>query len=275
MNNWDYGGSIPTAPWRSAMSVPRELHLTTVDGADRLTAAPVSSLKSLRGAKPFMATKSHALLPGTTTLSGRNSSGDTLDIVATFKVRDAQKFGLKVRVGNGQRTTIGYDAKRGGVYVDRTKSGKVDFNAQFPSVEFAPLKPVNGSVTLRVLVDRSSVEVFGNDGRVTITDQVFPDPGSKAVQVFSQGGRAQLQTITIWRLKSAWRSDLRGSGDRAVGHARSRPPSSPFTSPARPRPPGTCRWARRRRRRPARDHRGADLDRPAGPWSTSPSSVAV
>jgi fructan beta-fructosidase len=80
----------------------------------------------------------------------------------------------------------------------------VAFNATFPSVEFAPLKVKNGIVTLRILVDRSSVEVFADRGQRTITDQIFPDRDSKGIQVFSTGGRAQLQRITIWRLKSIW-----------------------------------------------------------------------
>jgi fructan beta-fructosidase len=202
MNNWQYGGNIPTDPWRSAMSIPRVLHLQTVAGTPQLTFSPVNSLKSLRKHHPFTARANR--LSGTTTLHGRGASGDTLDIVARFKARDADKFGLNVRVGNGQHTTIGYDVHRGGVYVDRTQSGNVAFSPQFPSVEFAPLKLQSGTVTLRVLVDRSSVEVFANNGRVTITDQIFPDRSSQAVQVFSDGGGAQLQKITIWKLKSIW-----------------------------------------------------------------------
>jgi fructan beta-fructosidase len=202
MNNWQYGGNIPTDPWRSAMSIPRVLHLQTVARRPQLTFSPVSSVESLREPRPFTATANG--LSGTTTLHGRGASGDTLDIVAEFKARDADKFGLNVRVGNGQHTSIGYDVRRGGVYVDRTQSGNVAFSPQFPSVEFAPLKLGSGMVTLRVLVDRSSVEVFANDGRVTITDQIFPDRSSQAVQVFSDGGRAQLQNITIWKLKSIW-----------------------------------------------------------------------
>jgi levanase len=202
MNNWQYGGNIPTDPWRSAMSIPRVLHLETVAGPPRLTFSPVNSVESLRNAHPFTTRVNH--LSGTTTLHGRGTSGDTLDIVATFKAHDADKFGLNVRVGNGQHTSIGYDVRRGGVYVDRTQSGDVAFSSQFPSVEFAPLKLRSGMVTLRVLVDRSSVEVFANDGRVTITDQIFPDRSSQAVQVFSDGGRVRLQKITIWKLKSIW-----------------------------------------------------------------------
>ena len=95
--------------------------------------------------------------------------------------------------------------QRQGVYVDRTESGDVGFSTQFASTELAPLSSRNGEVKLRVLVDRSSVEVFGDDGRVTITDQIFPDRDSKGVQVFSEGGRTKLRKITIWQLKSAWR----------------------------------------------------------------------
>ena len=62
-----------------------------------------------------------------------------MEILAEFRARDAEKFGVNVRAGNGQRTVIGYDVDRGGIYVDRTKSGDVGFNATFPSVEFAPL----------------------------------------------------------------------------------------------------------------------------------------
>ena len=101
------------------------------------------------------------------------ASGDTLEIKARFRARDADKFGLNVRVGNGEKTIIGYDVTRGGIYLDRTRSGKVDFSSTFPSNEFALLKPdANGDIRLHVYVDRSSVEVFANDGRVAITDPI-------------------------------------------------------------------------------------------------------
>ena len=203
MNNWQYGNSIPTDPWRSAMSVPRELNLERIAGKTELTSQPVRQLKSLREGHPYRA-RSPRLLEGTTTLRGNGARGDTVEIIARFKARDAEKFGVKVRVGNGQQTIVGYDVTRGGVYVDRTKSGNVDFNPTFPSVEFAPLKVKNGIVTMRILVDRSSVEVFADRGQRTITDQIFPDRNSKAIQLFSTGGRAQLQKLTIWQLESAW-----------------------------------------------------------------------
>jgi fructan beta-fructosidase len=203
MNNWQYGGKIPTDPWRSAMSVPRESTLQKIAGKTELTAHPVDQLQSLRHGHPYVA-RAPRLLEGTTTLQGSGAKGDTVEILAEFKAKDADKFGVNVRTGNGQRTTIGYDIARGGIYVDRTKSGDVSFDATFPSVEFAPLQVKNGKITLHILVDRSSVEVFAEDGRRTITDQIFPNRDSQGIQVFSTGGRAQLDKITIWQLQSTW-----------------------------------------------------------------------
>jgi fructan beta-fructosidase len=203
MNNWQYAGSIPTDPWRSAMSVPRQLGLQTVGDDVRLKSTPVRELQKLRQ-RPYKL-KSTRLVEGTTRLTNPRAKGDTVEIVAKFRARNAEKFGLRVRTGNGQRTVIGYDVDRGGIYVDRTRSGDVSFSPSFPSVEFAPVELRNGYITLRVLVDRSSVEVFEGRGRVTITDQIFPDRDSQGIQLFSQGGRAQLEDLTVWKLRSTWK----------------------------------------------------------------------
>jgi fructan beta-fructosidase len=66
---------------------------------------------------------------------GQGARGDTTEILAEFKAQDAKKFGLNVRTGNGQQTVVGYDVNRDAIYVDRTKSGNVAFNATFPSVD--------------------------------------------------------------------------------------------------------------------------------------------
>ncbi|MFI1356759.1 GH32 C-terminal domain-containing protein [Streptomyces sp. NPDC020898] len=205
MNNWDYGQSIPTSPWRSAQSVPREMALRTINGRIRLTSKPVGSLESLRQQHP--ATASGVTVKSTSKpLISRAATGKALDIEATFSLKDADRFGLKVRTGaGGEETVIGYDTTTQELYVDRTRSGAVDFNSTFPGVRTAPLKPENGKVTLRILVDWSSVEVFGGNGEAVITDQIFPDPSSTGVEVFAEGGTAALDHMRAWQLKSIWR----------------------------------------------------------------------
>jgi len=105
MNNWQYGGSVPTDPWRSAMSVPRELKLRTVEGQARLQSTPVAQLKTLRKPRPVNLASTR-LSPGTRTLHRKGASGETLEIQASFKARNADRFGINVRAGNGEKTKI-------------------------------------------------------------------------------------------------------------------------------------------------------------------------
>ena len=69
-----------------------------------------------------------------------------------------------------------------------TRSGTADFHGTFPGIQRAPLKAEKGKVKLRILVDRSSVEVFGGNGEAVITDQIFPDPAGDGVRVFAENG---------------------------------------------------------------------------------------
>src|SRR3989440_300753 len=205
MNNWDYGGSIPTAPWRSAMSVPREFALRTIDGRPQLVSDPIGQLSELR-AGPVYELDQRTITPGTVTLSGKGASGKALDIQVDFNKATAHRFGLMVRAGGNEQTVIGYDVDNGQLFVDRTKSGNVSFDPTFPSVEQAPLALRNGKLSLHILVDWSSVEVFTKDGQRVITDQIFPGDSSHAAKLFAEGGSVQVNGLLIQHMRSAWDS---------------------------------------------------------------------
>lgn len=202
MNNWSYGTSIPTSPWRSAMTVPRELTLGTVRGQLRLRQSPVRQLRELHTG-PMLDRHQVSIPEGTTAL---RVHGKALDITATLRLGSAVRSGLKVRTGKGQETVIGYDRKASEVYVDRTRSGDVSFSPDFPGVQRAPLTARRGVVRLHVLVDWSSVVVFADDGRVLLTDQIFPDPSSEGLALFASGGAAEVTSMTVHRMASAWRT---------------------------------------------------------------------
>ena len=203
MSNWQYAGATPTSPWRSAMSVPRELGLQTIDGRTQLVQQPVRELRSLR-TRPSYRQHRRTIPQGSTTLPAR---GKTLAIDADLRLDSAKRAGLKVRAGNGQETVIGYDAEAGELYVDRTRSGRSDFNRNFPGVQRAPLAARNGRVHLHVLVDWSSVEVFADRGQTVITDQIFPDATSDGIELFADGGDATLERLKIQPLRSSWQTD--------------------------------------------------------------------
>jgi levanase len=112
-------------------------------------------------------------------------------------------YGLRVLAGDGEGTVIGYDEAAREVFVDRTRSGTTGFSALFPSRERAPLPPRDGKVRMRVVVDRSSVEVFAGQGEVAITDLVFPQASNDRVELFREGGgKVPVESIRTWPLLS-------------------------------------------------------------------------
>lgn len=196
MSNWAYAGQVPTSPWQGATTFPRDLSLRTINGTVQLAQQPVPAITSLRG--PAVHIK--ATTNGTKPLA---LNGDTLEIQATLRPGTAKRFGLNVRAGGTQYTQIGYDTRSKKLYVDRTHSGAVGFSPSFADVKSAPLDLVNGELTLRILVDRSSVEVFADQGQVTLTDQIFPDPTSRGITAFADQGTSST-TLTAWPLRSTW-----------------------------------------------------------------------
>jgi fructan beta-fructosidase len=131
--------------------------------------------------------------------------GDTLEIVAEIDPGGATEVGLKVRKGPDEETVIGYDAKESKLFVDRTRSGNTGFDQKFPGRHAGPLHVLEGkSVKLHIFVDRSSVEVFGNDGETVISDSIFPARPSRDIELYSRGGRARILKLEVWTLRSAW-----------------------------------------------------------------------
>jgi fructan beta-fructosidase len=202
MNDWEYANRIPTSPWRSAMSVPRALALKTTSAGIRLVQQPVAELERLRGRATRVAAR--AIPTGSTSLAAQGVRGNALEIVAELEAGTASEFGLTVRAGGGEETVIGVDPTSRQLFVDRTRSGDVSFHKDFPGRQTAPLALENGRVRLRVLVDWSSVEVFADDGRTVITDQIFPAPTSDDVRLFARGGTARLVSLEAWPLASVW-----------------------------------------------------------------------
>ncbi|WP_240512068.1 glycoside hydrolase family 32 protein [Paludifilum halophilum] len=201
MNNWQYAQDIPTSPWRSAMSIPREVSLTKRDGEYTLIQEPVREFSQLR--EDTRTWGNRMITPKNHLLS--DIKGETLEIEAEIRLKTAKEFGFKVRKGSEEETVIGYDTQTQKLFVDRTKSGETDFSEHFPGIYEAKMEPVNHTVQLRILVDRSSVEVFGNDGETVLTNRIFPDLKNQGLELFTEGGNVKLKKLKVHRLKSAWK----------------------------------------------------------------------
>jgi fructan beta-fructosidase len=199
MSNWAYAAATPTTGFRGAMSVPRVHRLARVDGRLRLTQQPVPALEVLRAGS--FRYEGVELDDGEPEVLG-HPEGECLEICARFGPGTAARFGIRLRGGEGEVTEVGYDASEGSLYLDRTRSGRVDFHPDFPGLHRAPLALHDGRVLIRLLVDVASVEVFGGIGETVITDQIFPSPGTRRVELFAEHGTVHVEDLCLTTLNT-------------------------------------------------------------------------
>jgi fructan beta-fructosidase len=168
-------------PFNQMLGLPVELTLRSTEAGLQLFAQPVRELQSLRVASRVI--KPQALHPdGENPLSG--VQGELLDITAQLAVGDAEEIGFDVR---GVR--LSYD-------VQRQELSCLD--------KKAPLQTQDGKFRLRLLVDRTSVDIFGNDGRLYMPMSVLISADNRSLQVGVQGGSAHIEAMEVFELKSAW-----------------------------------------------------------------------
>ena len=200
MSNWQYARDVPSEEWRGMFSIPRELSLTATAEGVRLVHKPVPEFESLRVNGQHW--KNQTLHLGEDLLNG--FAGDAFEIIIEFQMHaSANSFGVHIRQGENERTTVGYNPRSEKVFVDRTRSGQSDFHAGFASVHSAHLSPQNEAVCLHIFVDRCSVEVFANDGIATISDLIYPSPQNLRLELFTEGSEIFIRSLDVYPLSSS------------------------------------------------------------------------
>lgn len=199
-SNWLYAGNEPTHPWRCAQTIPRVLRLKAIRRSIRLVQQPIRELASLRGENLHVG----AADVGDANRRLDEFQSESYEIDAEFDTGTANEVGFRLRMGKAEQTLAGCDIRKSEVFIDRTKSGTVNFSGDFAGRHPGPVGLSAHRVKLRLFVDRSSVELFANDGETVISDRIFPSPGSTHLQIYEQGGSARVVTLDVWKLKSAW-----------------------------------------------------------------------
>lgn len=201
MSNWQYANDVPTSPWRSAMTIPRELRLRKTAEEVRLVQRPVVELQKLRG--PQQRFHGGTVEAANAWIRQNVICSAPLEMTLEFGAKAAGITGVKLFKSTTEETLIGVARER--VFVDRTKSGNVMFHPKFPGVQSAPLTARDDRVQLHLFVDACSVEVFVNDGESVLSSLVFPSEGSRDIEFFSTTNDATISTIEVWPLTSIWK----------------------------------------------------------------------
>ncbi|OAS21824.1 GH32 C-terminal domain-containing protein [Paenibacillus oryzisoli] len=206
MSNWDYPFSFPTEGWKGQLTIPRELSLKTVNGNVILAQNPISELSSLRGTD--FSVNNVSVTPQSGNIL-RTVNGKAYEIDVELQLPNsgaATEFGFRLREGGGQKTVVGYRSTDNKMFINRSASGRTDFATNFTTLHEAVVQPVNGVVRMHILVDESSVELFGNDGAVVFSDIILPDSSSNGMSFYASGGTVVVKALHVYSLKNTWRS---------------------------------------------------------------------
>lgn len=202
LGNWEYANDVPTTWGKGALALPRELSLESSAGGLRIVQRPIPALEGLR--QPPVQIENQ-IVNGVTPLPGFRPARNTYEIDAVFQITDpAARFGIKTATHGAYGVSVGYDASTATLFLDRMNSENAGFSGRFARYMTAPLDAQDGKIRLHIFVDQSSIEVFANDGVVTMSALMFPSPDSLGTELFSEGGETNLQRLSAWELDSIW-----------------------------------------------------------------------
>ena len=172
MSNWQYANQVPTMQYRSANSIPRDLGLFEYKGNTYCSVTPSEEITAARSKKPS------------------KSLSEACEMVVNLK-GDAT---ITLSNSKGEKVVMTYKAKNETFSMDRTLSGKTDFSSDFAAITTAP---VYGKMNkLRIFIDKSSIEVFDNDGKMAMTNLVFPTKPYDKVTI-----KGKTKKYAVYKLK--------------------------------------------------------------------------
>lgn len=194
MSNWQYANQVPTEKWRNAMTIPRELALKQVDNKILLTSDPVKELTSIES-KPVKV--SNYLL------TGKGIKAIPEQFLLEFNITRISDYSVMLLNDLGEELVIGYDNTKKQYFINRAKSGKIDFNPGFTKMAFAPRLTNIKSSNIKLVVDASSVELFADNGLTVMTSIFFPHKAFTRLKFKNNKGTV-FKNLKLLPLKSIW-----------------------------------------------------------------------
>ncbi len=231
MSNWQYANVTPIKQYRGANALPRELSLFEKDGHLYVAANAIQEIKALRKEKKTV----NRLILNEDYIDDSlfyNNDG-AFEIEADITPGSAEKVGLDIYNVSGEKSMIYFDMADRRLVMDRTRSGLIDFG-RYSSVHnielqvqkdeqgllkparmmnainyendfalgtWAPLNLCEGKTYhIDIFVDKCSIEIFVDGGRIAITNLVFPTKPYNGIRLYSKGGKAKITNMTIYKI---------------------------------------------------------------------------
>lgn len=199
MSNWNYAQEVPTEGWRSAMTIAREIKLKLDDNGYRLLSTPVKELSKYRSKKY---NDEEITVKGETLLL----NGNQIDLASAeikFNINDLKKdiYTFKLSNSLGDELLFGYNHTSQTFYVDRRESGKTDFSDQFANkVSTAERTSSRPNLSGTILIDKTSIEIFYDDGETVMTEIFFPNAPYDRLSLNSEQHEFKLKNLEAYEL---------------------------------------------------------------------------
>ena len=204
MSNWKYAQKVPTSTWRSAMTIPRTLSLKATEKGIKLVSKPIDELKNLRQ-RLDISIVSQKIVNETKTKTSLATTIKSGELILEFEKGTASDFGVKLSNGKGEFLLIGFDTLSNQFYTDRTFAGKKDFSPDFAGKHYAPRFSNAQTIKWHIVFDKSSVEVFADDGLTVITDTFFPNEDFNKLTFYANNGYVRLKSGRGYPFSSIWK----------------------------------------------------------------------
>lgn len=186
---WMKDGKFPGMPFNGQMSFPCELSLTKFNVGYKLVRKPIKEIERLHGKHYEWERKN--LIPGLNENILKRVSGDCLHIIGDFDLKTSDSFGFMVRRDRkNEGSEILFNVKRGTLSVMGST---------------VPIETPNNALSLEILIDRTSIEVFVNGGQTVISNCFVPAEGANDIMLFTTGGELGIEKLDIYKLESVWR----------------------------------------------------------------------
>jgi len=199
MSNWEYANKVPTKKWRSAMTIPRELKLINIDGYYRIVSLPVKELDKYIS----KTIKKDLLIINKETVIVDKSAVDMSRLDIRFTMNGLKEDNYDFILSNKENNAIhfGINKKDKCFYVDRKNVSQTKFSDEFAKkISKAPIASDFNSIEVRIIVDKTSIEVFYDNGKTVMTEIYFSDKPMETFSIAKANADFELRNLSINQL---------------------------------------------------------------------------
>ena len=199
MSNWQYQTVLPTMQYRGANTIARDLSLyRNADGELVMRCAPSPEIEAARVETHEI--PSFRVKDSYEVSSLLDDNDGAYEIEMQLKNSGSSRIILTLSNDKGEKVHMHYDIARKQFVMERSESGRTDFSRDFPALTVAPIDDTD-TINLRLFVDRSSIEAFGDGGKFVMTNRVFPSAPYNRLTFETWRGNFKVKSLKVYKLK--------------------------------------------------------------------------